>query len=277
VFTLSAALAVTLVVTAMLVSRYAAPRGTPASLIAATTLLVTAIAFGLRAFVSLTGEASQVSLASQSAPQVAILLIGALFVAGSTLGFIAMAQDRQRQQALELARRDGLTGLYTRTAFLEKVEAVSQSARPRRYAVVMADIDHFKGINDTFGHAGGDAVLAHAARMLVGAARSSDVVGRYGGEEFCIVLWDCDAVQVAEYELRIVMEAQRQSVRLPGGRTANYTLSVGHACWSDAGADAAQAFPDVIERADQALCLVKRSGRNQAVAASRVALALVEP
>lgn len=134
-----------------------------------------------------------------------------------------------------------------------------------RYAAVMIDIDHFKAINDTFGHAGGDVTLAHAGRLIASAARISDVAGRYGGEEFCVILRGCGQIEAAQFANRVVADAARQTVRLRDGRQVRYTLSVGYACSTDETAETVEA---VIERADKALYRAKRGGRNQAVGES---------
>jgi diguanylate cyclase (GGDEF)-like protein len=137
----------------------------------------------------------------------------------------------------------------------------------------MVDIDHFKKINDNHGHAAGDLVLAQAARRIAGAVRISDTVGRYGGEEFCVLLPGFDEQQAADVASRLVDEAARQSIRLANGATVRYTLSAGYAVGnSQPLADGpGEALVDVIERADQALYRAKHQGRNRALAADAAA------
>jgi diguanylate cyclase (GGDEF)-like protein len=164
----------------------------------------------------------------------------------------------------ELALTDGLTGLPNRRALLNRAMSDLGTARRKHlpYAVAMADIDHFKTINDTHGHAAGDQALQRLARQLKDELRDQDEVGRWGGEEFLILLPETDeaeALRVAE-RLRAAVEAKPFIVE--GEVTLKVTISVGVAAL-DAPAQSALVLDALIRMADDALYRAKDAGRNR--------------
>jgi diguanylate cyclase (GGDEF)-like protein len=170
---------------------------------------------------------------------------------------------RANEELARLARRDALTGLPNRLAVEERLRAESLRRSARRgtaCAVLMIDIDFFKPINDTHGHATGDEVLAQVARLLAATVRESDFVARYGGEEFLVLLPEttlAGARTVAE-KLRDVVEASPHPV---AGRM---TVSIGLAMAEQLTGDLAA----VMAQADAALYEAKRTGRNRVVVAT---------
>lgn len=174
--------------------------------------------------------------------------------------------NRELQAALEReqqsARTDELTGLHNRRHFFELAERECSVARRhgRPLSVVLIDIDHFKQINDTFGHQAGDEVLARLAGTVAAHRRSGDILARYGGEEFVLMLPETEAqsaLRVAE-QLRAAVAAD--GVDTPSGR-ANFTISAGVA---QLGADA-QTLEQLIRKADEALYAAKAQGRNRSI------------
>ena len=179
-----------------------------------------------------------------------------------------MVHDRRHREDLESARRDALTGVFARKAFFDELAAL-ESGPEQDFALAMVDIDHFKGINDRHGHLGGDAALAHVGALLRRTARVSDVAGRYGGEEFCVLLRDCDEGEAGRFAARLVETVAAESVAMPDGCEAALTVSAGYAGGRTAGTDAAGTplVRQVLARADNALYQAKREGRNRAVRA----------
>lgn len=168
-------------------------------------------------------------------------------------------------QTLELAVTDPLTGLHNRRYLDSHVDTLFQRAAARRrpLSVMMTDIDRFKSINDTRGHAGGDEVLREFARRLRKNVRGIDLACRYGGEEFVILMPDTEH-EVAE---RIAERIRGEIESLPFRTGAqdeplNVTVSIGVASWSPADADASA----LMKRADNALYEAKSGGRNRVVA-----------
>jgi diguanylate cyclase (GGDEF)-like protein len=165
----------------------------------------------------------------------------------------------EAQTALrEAATRDPLTTLWNRGAILDRLhrELDRASRQDSRTAVVLLDLDHFKQINDSYGHPAGDTVLITAAERLRGTLRTYDEVGRWGGEEFLVVLPNCgaqEAAGVAERARRVMAERPHNL----GGVRHEVTASFGVAAAS--AGDAA----DLIRRADGALYRAKESGRNR--------------
>ncbi len=160
------------------------------------------------------------------------------------------------------AATDTLTGLMNRRAFLEAMERESSRASRHMFpmSVLLLDVDHFKKVNDTRGHDAGDAVLQGVARVLRGIARKSDLVARWGGEEFVVAL-----PQTAETGARIAAERIRRaladaSYKLPGGDTIPVTASVGLA---SIGAADRFDFEEILARADKAMYAAKARGRNR--------------
>lgn len=159
-----------------------------------------------------------------------------------------------------LANTDGLTGLCNRRYFFERFEqAWNQSRREERaLGCIMLDIDHFKRVNDTFGHAAGDVVLKAAARICRDAVRSYDLVGRIGGEEFCTLVFPTEAAGVPQLAERIRTALESASIPFDT-RALNITASLGVAL-----ADTRHATPQqLIEHADALLYRAKQNGRNQ--------------
>jgi diguanylate cyclase (GGDEF)-like protein len=173
---------------------------------------------------------------------------------------------KAREALREQATHDGLTGLLNRSSILEKLDdELSRAARAGTpVSVLMADLDRFKAINDTHGHLVGDAVLREAARRLKSAARRYDSVGRYGGEEFLIVLPGCDASDAAVQAER-TRDAIGATPFLTPAQPVPVTVSVGVACSSHCAPET------LIREADEALYEAKGEGRN------RVAVHSVEP
>ena len=176
--------------------------------------------------------------------------------------------DRLRQNvhlSVEMAFTDQLTGLHNRrylTRHLETLFANSASSG-RRLAFLIIDADHFKSINDSYGHDVGDEVLSEFARRIAANVRGIDLACRFGGEEFVVVMPDTDvslAWSVAE-RLRQSVEAQPFAISCPPG-ALNVTISIGVA-GSEGPEDSAEAL---LRRADQALYRAKRDGRNRVVA-----------
>jgi diguanylate cyclase (GGDEF)-like protein len=160
----------------------------------------------------------------------------------------------------ESAARDGLTGVFNRRELDARAEqAVALAMRHgRALSCLLLDIDHFKSINDTYGHAAGDAVLREAARRIVRASRVSDIIGRYGGEEFVVLLPETEAggAVAAADKLR----ADLAGTDVVVGETAiTVRASVGAAAWSDAMSSAA----DLYAAADRALYRAKELGRDR--------------
>ena len=153
------------------------------------------------------------------------------------------------------ASTDTLTGLFNRRAFSEQIGAIPPNQHP--VAVAMADLDHFKTLNDTYGHDTGDRALRLFARVLRDSLRSSDVVSRYGGEEFAIAFPECSAID-ATCALNTV-RAQLDAAITVGG-LPKFTASFGIT-----DAEPGEELNAVLRRADDALLLAKRQGRDRVV------------
>lgn len=187
--------------------------------------------------------------------------------AGHVHGFYAMTFDitehwEAQRELAQLARIDTLTGLPNRRQFDERlVEAMARARRSRRpMAVMFLDVDHFKSINDTIGHAGGDAVLCEFARRLRSAVRATDTVARLAGDEFVLLLEGVDSAADLDQLARKVVACIRPPFALATG-ARSVTTSAGVAVYDGAAQDAAE----LLAQADEALYAAKRQGRDRHV------------
>jgi len=172
-----------------------------------------------------------------------------------------IAELKKAQESLQFeATHDGLTLLWNRSAILDTLE--SELARSRReltpLGVVIADIDHFKKINDQHGHLAGDAVLSEISQRIVAETRPYDAVGRYGGEEFVIVLPGCDPETTGQKAERLRVSIAETPIRTPEG-VFKVTMSFGVAAIE--GHDGRD-VDSIIRMADDALYRAKHAGRN---------------
>ena len=162
-----------------------------------------------------------------------------------------------------LATRDGLTGLANRRLFEESLER--ETARSRRLgtplSLLILDVDHFKQINDTYGHPAGDAVLREIGTAVAGSTKAFDVAARYGGDEFVVLLPGCNAVDASGVADRVRAEVAHQVSDAP------VTVSVGVATMPDNAVDAER----LVAAADGALYEAKRAGRDRIHASARTA------
>lgn len=163
----------------------------------------------------------------------------------------------------EVSARDALTGLYNRWYVLEKIDSeINRSLRHGSpLSLLMIDLDHFKNVNDTYGHSAGDHVLRDVARMLKESCRVYDVPGRYGGEEFCVVLPDTTVHSTPVVAERIRHRLETTEMDLNGG-SLTVTASIGIAGLESNYGDPVLSPGVLIERADRALYLAKNQGRN---------------
>lgn len=186
----------------------------------------------------------------------------------------ASEQSLQRQlqetsdlqvQLKELALRDSLTGLFNRYRLTEvlhrEIERCKRSRRP--LSLVLIDIDHFKNINDRWGHQTGDEVLRQVADRLMGNVRAGDWCFRYGGEEFLLILPDADIYAAWQKTDKLRQTFATHPVICAGDRAVELTISAGLSAFP-----ACEDMDTLIGRADQALYQAKRAGRNRVVQAT---------
>jgi len=169
---------------------------------------------------------------------------------------------KKKDEAQHLAMTDSLTGLRNRRAMLDSLHLDEDRTRRERQplGLVMVDLDGFKAVNDSYGHAAGDQVLMSAADCLRACVRGGDYVGRWGGEEFLIALPGADIIQCAEVADRCRRLLSNQRVRLDNGFALRVTASFG--ATSGEGVDRPDLF-QLIEQADRALYWAKEGGRDR--------------
>jgi len=171
-----------------------------------------------------------------------------------------VTEHRRRSDHVNyLAHHDHLTGLANRRLFHERLSQVILSGQNHghKVAVFLADIDYFKQINDSLGHADGDILLATVAQRLESSVRVSDTVARLGGDEFAIVIPDFRTLQDVEVCAKHLMRSASQPIEI-SGREISLTLSVGIAIFPENG----RTTEELLRNADTAMYRVKDSGRN---------------
>ena len=188
-----------------------------------------------------------------------------LFTISVAFILLAMAKERTELRHRNAAMLDPLTGIANRRSFLQDASLLAKRHRadPRPTAVLLIDLDHFKSINDRFGHALGDRVLEMFTETARKSVRASDLLGRLGGEEFAAMLYDTTrdkAVAVAE-RIRESFAAATQEVE---GRPLCATVSIGLAYCEQSAID----VPEMLAQSDQALYFAKENGRNRVEVAS---------
>jgi diguanylate cyclase (GGDEF)-like protein len=187
-------------------------------------------------------------------------------LANQAAATISLIKDREQQR--QLAVRDGLTGLYNRRAFNELFAAAIANEDRReggRLGLVILDIDHFKKLNDTYGHPAGDAALRSLARLLAQHLRRGDQAARYGGEEFVVILPGSDPERSMHAAERLRQALARHRFVHDGSRIP-LTASLGVAVWPEDGREP----ESLLAAADRGLYAAKQAGRNRVVAASAV-------
>jgi len=183
--------------------------------------------------------------------------------------------ERKNRELEHLASHDVLTGCLTRRAFFERMTRALDAARGAGTALscVVLDIDRFKSVNDTLGHAVGDRVVQEVGKQLLASFRRKDIVGRCGGDGFFIGLPGCDLQSAAR-----TAEAMRASIErecatsVPNSAGLTITVSVGLAAL-----EAGESLAQLLERADQALYAAKAAGRNRISVADDAKTAVVQP
>lgn len=186
-----------------------------------------------------------------------IVALGGIFTY-SMLQYLRKSGDSLRILR-EAAHRDFLTGLYNARAFevllQQKIDCFHRYQVP--FTLLMVDIDHFKKVNDTYGHAAGDAVLSQLADLLRDTFRPGDEIARKGGEEFIIIVDNCDKEKIVDIAERLRRNVEKEPFLLPQGLVLHLTISAGSASHPDIGEE------ELLNMADQALYKAKESGRNQ--------------
>lgn len=209
--------------------------------------------------------------AAQIAPHTealtALLVVVSTLWFGSAASYISRLRSRLKETAArleQLATRDSLTGLWNRRQIELLLGGEIQRAlrRGTPLAILLADVDHFKRVNDRFGHATGDEVLRQVAAVIASAVRAGAQVGRWGGEEFVVVLPDTSLGDALACATRLREALATTAFDLP--QACAVTASIGLAAWSGA-----EASPALLSRADRAMYQAKSAGRNR--------VAIVEP
>jgi two-component system cell cycle response regulator len=188
-----------------------------------------------------------------------------------TASALSLALVSRSQRLLQMATSDHLTGLFNR-GYVDDRLAIELS-RARRYgkqlSIAVIDADRFKSLNDTHGHSAGDLVLRTIGSILRESFRQSDTAGRYGGEEFVVILPETD-MEAAQRKVERLREqvASTPIALATRGEKIQMTISAGLASFPQDGEDAAELFA----LADERMFLAKREGRNRVVASAEVAL-----
>ena len=195
------------------------------------------------------------------------LIAAAVHISASGAFSLSIAYERSVARLRDIALRDPLTGLYNRWS-IETLSEVTQPQRARKdAALVLLDIDHFKSVNDGYGHAAGDAVIRHCAELIRRTFRDYNLIARIGGEEFIILLPGKDLGQARDLaeKLRQTIESEPISFQ---GNTIRVTVSAG----ISHGAADPLSFPRLLEKADMCLYQAKKNGRNRVETRWRSAL-----
>lgn len=205
-----------------------------------------------------------------------------LFVIGlnitESMGFVLMIKQRSDREIRALAMIDPLTGIFNRRAFMEHAEKECAAAQRNRLplALLMIDVDHFKKINDRYGHPAGDAVLAEIAHILTSRLRKQDTIGRYGGEEFCVLLpgtEELGAIATGE-SLRHAISATPLT---QAGLSIAVTVSIGITVKPASEILFKPDFSKLLAAADTALYQAKHDGRNRIVILNSLRTAYTTP
>ncbi|MDD9269447.1 GGDEF domain-containing protein [Paenibacillus sp. GCM10023248] len=185
-----------------------------------------------------------------------MMTVGGL-LAGYLTNFLVKAKA-QFQRFEQEATTDFLTGLNNHRSFDEKFNDLLQSAEDKSecLSILLVDIDYFKKINDTYGHANGDAVLQQLGDVLTRSSRTFDTISRIGGEEFSLLLYDTPHKHALIIAERIRMSVNKHKFMLNDGSEISITVSIGAATFPDTKRE------ELIEQADRALYHAKRNGRN---------------
>ncbi len=233
-------------------------RGTGTGRFAALSLvLIAAACAGLNVW-NLAGAMVMPGVPGPLAQDGSLIVLNVFAVGGLSVSFALMAHDRLRRMLERKASHDDLTGLLGRGAFWEQLEAASGQAdrNGKPLTVAFVDLDHFKAINDVYGHLAGDSVLRHFAGLLRKTAGPQDIVGRLGGEEFAIVMPDTTLERGRATSLRLGTAVRNTPCPSEPDAIA-YTVSIGMA-----QREPDETVENLMRRADRALYDAKQAGRN---------------
>jgi diguanylate cyclase (GGDEF)-like protein len=236
-------------------------RQNPGARLAGTVAILIVAIYALRVAGNLLHIGGEFSFIQFSPLQSALFLILMFLSMAWNFGFLLMAMDRLRNEVADLALLDDLTGVGNRRHLLQRL--TEECARSERggepFALLVIDLDGFKRINDTHGHAAGDACLQHFTLMAQTRLRPGDMLARTGGDEFCIVL-PASTLREGAMIARRVLDVCREDAEACVGADIPIAVSIGVAQWSrEIGP-----FPDrLIAAADHALYAAKNDGKNR--------------
>lgn len=201
----------------------------------------------------------QTSMLDKGLANTIFLSLGVPFMSFFSIGMVLLSHDRLVDKLEKLADIDELTRLLRRRTFLTRSEAEIQGARRegQPLALVLLDLDHFKTVNDTYGHAGGDAVLAQFAKTLTSGTRATDLIGRLGGEEFAILCRNTSLAQAAALMERLRATFAAQNIAF-NGKNIQCTFSAGIAALRPD-----DTLATLMARADAMQYAAKAAGRNR--------------
>ncbi len=225
-----------------------------------------AVAFYFRGVAATFAAEPMQAFAAPTMTQSAIFVAACAAAIVSTFGFLLLHKERADHEALRLATMDPLTGAYNRRTFHEIAEReLSRALRAGQpLSIIIVDIDHFRAINETYGNRIGDQVLQRIAALVHEALRKEDMLVRYGGEEFLVMLPDVPGPGAVVVAGRIRKSVDAAPLKV-GEHELAVTVSVGVSARLDEGPESIE---NLLARADEALSLAKQRGRNRVVALS---------